>query len=137
MKMRMSQGGMTVVELIDTTARTIVMYTEGQSFAYRMTYQDQESPLSEAGSIAGYSPTIVGQETIDGKACTVIQYVVQGTTTTAWIWNDKGLPIKIVSTTGTVTITLEYKTIDFSPIDDSVFELPPGITFVTLPTGMP
>jgi outer membrane lipoprotein-sorting protein len=77
--------------------------------------------------------TIINQskEELDGKTTTFIQYIpVQGgnsTITKIWIWNEKGLPLKIQKTTtkqGIITTTdYQYSNYSFSDISDSTFDI--------------
>jgi outer membrane lipoprotein-sorting protein len=74
---------------------------------------------------------IVGNETVNGVATTVLQYSTTtsgGTTTTkVWIWNDKGIPIKtqetVVMGEMTFVTTKVMNNFDFSNIPDSEFDL--------------
>ena len=60
--------------------------------------------------LTNISFTIVGNETIDGHAATILQYEVSQTgssiTTKVWIWNDKGIPLEtqITRVLGTRTV---------------------------------
>lgn len=74
---------------------------------------------------------IVGNETIDGVATTVLQYSMNesggSTTTKVWIWNDKGIPIKTQVTVHmgkmTFVTTMVMKNFDFSDIPISEFSV--------------
>ena len=74
---------------------------------------------------------IVGNETFDGVATTLLQYSTTqsggSTTTKLWIWDDKGIPIKtqvtvLMGSINFVTTTV-IKNIDFSDIPDSEFSI--------------
>jgi outer membrane lipoprotein-sorting protein len=75
--------------------------------------------------------TILGTETIDGKTATVIQYtpsqVGNSTTMKMWIWNEKGVPLKALSTQTnketTITVDYEYSNYSFADIPDSTFSV--------------
>ncbi|HEX7474807.1 MAG TPA: hypothetical protein VF318_02485, partial [Dehalococcoidales bacterium] len=56
-----------------------------------------------------------------------------------WLWQDKGLPVRIQSTTSSGITTIDFKNYDFSDIPDSQFDLPAGaqISTFNLPTGLP
>jgi len=76
----------------------------------------------------------LGTETIDGKPATVIEYTCTGAggdrlfKRKAWLWNAKGLPLKVESKEerkGVTYVTIiEYKEYSFEDIADSVFEVP-------------
>ena len=75
--------------------------------------------------------TILGIETIDGMTATVIQYtpsqVGNSTTMKMWIWNEKGVPLKALSTQTseetTIMMEYEYSNYSFSDIPDSTFSV--------------
>jgi len=75
--------------------------------------------------------TILGIETIDGMTATVIQYtpsqVGNSTTMKMWIWNEKGVPLKALSTQTseetTIMMEYEYSNYSFSDIPDSTFNV--------------
>lgn len=75
--------------------------------------------------------TILGTETVDGLATTVIQYTPRqtgnSTTTKLWIWNEKGIPVRSRSVTKngemTETIDTKYISYSFSDIPESVFSV--------------
>jgi hypothetical protein len=113
---------------------TMYMYYPAQNMAMKVTYKPTDSAVDEAGSVLEYHPVVVGHETIDGKACVVIDYTVEGTTTRMWVWQQYGFPIRIVSTTPQGTVTINYSNIDFGNIDDSMFVLPTGVTVQTFPS---
>ena len=79
---------------------------------------------------------VLGTETVDGKSTTVIEYsfstLGKSTTVKTWIWNEKGIPLKMESVTETgnvvTTVNTEYKNFVFEDIPDSMFELPYEIT---------
>jgi outer membrane lipoprotein-sorting protein len=74
---------------------------------------------------------IVGNETIEGVATTILQYSPSqnggSTTTKVWIWKDKGIPIKIQITVliggKTFVTTTVMKNFDFSDIPESEFSI--------------
>ncbi len=75
--------------------------------------------------------TNLGTETINGKTATVIQYISSEggspTTIKIWIWNEKGVPLKMqFSTTSeetTLTMDYNYSNYSFADIPDSTFSV--------------
>jgi outer membrane lipoprotein-sorting protein len=77
--------------------------------------------------------TTLGNETIDGKTTTVIQYTpnqagnYSTTTTKMWIWKEKGIPLKTrvtMTKQGIITTSeYEYRNYSFSDIPDSTFNI--------------
>jgi len=133
--------GQKMVILIDGDAQTMYQYMPAQNTAIKMTWDpNTQSATGQSASIASYNPVVVGTDTIDGKLCTVVQYTVQGNNVKAWIWQDRGLPIRIETTTAQGTAVVELKNIQFVDIPDSQFTLPAGVQISqmpSLPTGLP
>ncbi len=133
MRMEMTQQGMNVVTLIDTNAKTMYTYMPAQNLAMKIPFdpaQVPKSPTGDAASMQDSNARVTGTETIDGKVCSVIEYTSAQGNVKAWIWQDKGLPIRTETTTPAGKITVEYKNIDFADIPDSMFELPAGVTIM-------
>jgi outer membrane lipoprotein-sorting protein/RNA polymerase subunit RPABC4/transcription elongation factor Spt4 len=133
MRMEITQQGMNVITLIDDNAKTMYTYMPAQNLAMKIPFdsaQAPKSPTEDAESILNSNAKIVGTETVDGKVCSVVEYASGQDSVKAWIWQDKGLPIRIETTSSTGKTVIEYKNIDFSDIPDSVFELPAGVTIM-------
>jgi outer membrane lipoprotein-sorting protein len=140
MRMEGTQQGQNVVMLMNGDTKTMYMYTPAQNTAIKMDFsQAPKSATDNSNGILKYTPTIVGTETIDGKVCQVIQFNADNVTSKEWIWEAKGLPVRIQSTTSQGTSTTDFKNYDFADVSDSMFELPAGvqITTIGLPTGLP
>lgn len=131
----MTMEGMTSIIIMDMDAGVYYM-SSGENMWMAMTLDTSIIPEGAAenpNDILDYNPQITGTETIDGKSCTVITWEIPGTgTMTEWIWTEKGFPVKIETTTDQGTITIEFTNIDFSDIDDSMFELPEGAIVTTI-----
>jgi len=133
MRTEMTQQGTNVVTLIDNDAKTMYAYMPAQNLAMKIPFdpaQVPKAPTGDAESILNSNARIVGTETIDGKVCSVVEYTSGQDSVKTWIWQDKGLPIRIETTSSTGKTTIEYKNIDFSDIPDSMFELPAGVTIM-------
>jgi outer membrane lipoprotein-sorting protein len=139
-RMETSQQGQNVIMLMNGDTKTMYMYMPDQNMAIKMDYsQATKSAADNSSSALNYSPTVVGTETIDGKVCQVIQYTADGGTTKEWIWEAKGLPVRVQVTTSQGTTTTDFKNYDFSDIPDANFQLPAGvqISSLGLPPGVP
>jgi outer membrane lipoprotein-sorting protein len=117
------------------------MYMPAQNMALKQDFgQAPKSASDNSNSVLQNSPTVVGTETLDAKLCTVIQYTASGSTTKEWIWQAKGLPVRMQVTSSQGTTTTDFKNYDFSDIPDSTFVLPAGVTIQSLggiPSGLP
>jgi len=129
--------GMTTVMIFDMDEGFIYTYMPPPvNMAYKMALDASMLPQGNVGdtsAILDYNPTTVGTETIAGKACTVIEYEMPGAgSMKQWIWIDNGFPLKTEMTSGGIKTTIEYSNIDFSDIDDSMFELPEDVEIISM-----
>lgn len=133
MRTEITQQGTNVVNLIDNDAKTMYAYTPSQNLAIKLPFdptQVPKSPADEARSMANSNAKVTGAETMDGKVCSVIEYTSAQGNVKTWIWQDKGIPIRMEVTSSTGKTIIEYKNIDFADIPDSMFELPTGVTIM-------
>jgi hypothetical protein len=129
-RMEVAAAGQTTDIIYD--GQNYYMYMPAANMAYQMSVASAQQYTSNSGntsSLSQYNPVLVGPDTVNGMACTVYQYTVQGVSTKIWIWNQYGLPVKMVSDTTTIV----YSNYSFSAIDDSMFQLPAGVIVTTMP----
>jgi hypothetical protein len=129
-RMEVAAAGQTTDIIYD--GQNYYMYMPAANMAYQMSVASAQQYTSNSGntsSLSQYNPVLVGPDTVNGMACTVYQYTVQGVSTKIWIWNQYGLPVKMVSD----TTTIAYSNYSFSAIDDSMFQLPAGVIVTTMP----
>jgi outer membrane lipoprotein-sorting protein len=132
-KMRedMTMQGITVSILYDIPSNVMYTYLRDQNMATKTALDMNmipNSPIENASDILDYSPNITGTETIDGKVCKVIEYNEAGISSVKmWLWEEKGLPLKMEVTADGTTTTIEYNNIDLTDIPDSIFEIPEGV----------
>ena len=121
-----------VMILIDTDAKTEYTCYLYQNTAYKTVFDPAR--IQSAGQatqlLLSYNPTTIGADTVDGKACVVVEYTYQGATIKEWIWKDRGFPLRMEITEGPVRTVIEYKNISFIDIPDSTFQFPTGIIFM-------
>ena len=130
LRMEITAAGQTTDIIYD--GLNYYMYMPSANIAYQMSVTAAQQYTANSGdtsSLTQYNPVLVGPDTVNGMACTVYQYTVQGVSTKIWIWNQYGLPVQMVS--GTTTIV--YSNYSFSSIADSEFQLPAGVTVTTMP----
>lgn len=131
-----STGG-TIVYIYDMAKGEYYTYSVGQSTAYHGDY-DPNNPevLTKPTDIrTWFFPEDLkpaGTETLNGKICTVIAVEEEGEVVARiWVSEETGLKLReeymYVQGTPKAVIEYNYITID-GPIDDSVFELPAGMT---------
>lgn len=130
-KIRKPEEGEIVIILIDNDAQTVYRFVPSQNTATRMPYPSPaRTAIEDAESILNYNPEFTGTETIDGKSCLVIEYLVSGAPTKMWLWQDYGLPLRVETTVPAGIAIVETSNIDFAHIPDSTFELPAGVQII-------
>ncbi len=137
MRMEITAEGQTIISLIDCDVHTGYAYMPEQNIAHKAVFNPTiQSASEQAQSIADYDYNVVGTETIDGKACLVVEYTYsqaeESLTVKEWIWKEHGFPIRMETTTAEGTVIAEYKNIEFGDISDDMFELPAGVRIVEM-----
>jgi outer membrane lipoprotein-sorting protein len=132
MKFQSEVEGEISISIIDGDKEVMYVYMPEQNMAYKMDFSNApESAVEETEDIMDYDYEILGKETLDGKSCLVVQWTVEGITSKMWVWEDKGFPIKMETTTSEGKTTVEYKNIQFVNISDSEFEIPAGVQIIS------
>ncbi len=111
---------------------TQYIYYPQQNYAVALSYSPRETLQLINQAFGTQMPSenevarkLVGEETVDGKLCDVYEYSYQERIVKVWTAKNLNMPIKIEEGVfGTY-----YKNIVVNkPIDDSLFELPSGVT---------
>ncbi len=130
-RMEMTMAGQTVITI--RNGNTMYMYYLEQNMAMKTDIRKAtKSAVEEVESIGKYKPKVIGTETIDGKLCTVVEYVTPKRRMKMWIWQKHGFPIRVEMTGDKGTTVMEYKNISFDNIPDSMFELPAGVKIMEM-----
>ncbi len=138
MRTEMTMEGQKMITIMNGDKQELYMYYPGENMAMKMDFsQAPESAIEETSSIGQYNPTVIGTETIDGKLCTVVEYVDPEGKVKTWLWQEHGLLIRMEMTTPEGILRTEMKNIEFGDIPDSMFELPAGVEIKEMPGGMP
>lgn len=126
MRTETTMMGMTTTMIIDPEAGKAYSITPGGAMEIAIPAEAQ-SAVDSAEAAIGYGAKVVGTEEIDGKKSKVVEYTAEGFTTKMWVWEDKGFPIKIETTTPEGTMVMEMTDIEFDCASDDMFELPEGV----------
>ena len=104
---------------------------------------DPSHPSSDnATNAIEYDTTVIGNETINGYDCEVIQYTYKNKKygiLVQWLAKKLNFPVKSQTkdSKGKVTSTMEYQNIKTGGIADSLFEIPDGYTKLGLSFKIP
>lgn len=136
-------GGVDSALLFDQAAKSVYVLSTaaGQKLAIRYDFdtfvrQNQSAtsaPTAMLDKLQANSK-LVGTEALDGKPTSVLDYTPTGNSQSAriWIWVERGVPLKLESTTATGQATVEYANYDFAAQPDSLFALPPDAKLMDL-----
>jgi hypothetical protein len=128
-------SGETVVMIADFGAGTMYLLYPDLAMAMEIPFDPAmvESSIADSQSIPDYDYEILGTDILDGKECMVVQYTSPEGTVKMWIWVDNGFPIRTEVTTPQGTFTSVFRDIQFGDIEDSMFEVPPNYTILSVP----
>jgi outer membrane lipoprotein-sorting protein len=130
-RVEMSEQGQHIIYIANYDAGEAYMYMPEEGFAMVIDISMAPQPdYEDVQDIPDYNPAIIGTQTMDGKVCLVAEYSYGGESVKVWIWKEHGFPIRIETTTPQGTMVAVFKNISFGDIDDSLFELPPGVTIM-------
>jgi len=134
MRTELNTSGQTIILLANLSQRTIYQYLPSQNMAMKIQSdkapESLESPLESIQDLKNNQATVVGTEKVDGKDCLVVEYNTGGTKIKSWIWEEKGFPVKMETSTPSGKMVTEFKNIEFVDIPDSMFELPAGVKII-------
>ena len=135
MKAEATASGVQAITYLNLTDKTAIAYVPSQNMATRISLG--QVPLSldqtDLSSLLKYNPDMLGTETLDGKLCTVISYSSdESGTSKMWIWQEKGLPLRIEQNSPEHKMVITFNNYDFSDIPDSEFALPPNVQIIDM-----
>lgn len=140
MRQETSVGGIDTVMLLDSQTKVAYMLLPGQNSAVKMdvskAQEQATSPSEEVNSLPS-DARFVGSETVDGKPASVYESTSGETKTKYWMWTERGLPLKLESTSPQGTAVVEFTNYQFGPQPDNLFELPAGTQVIDAPAGIP
>jgi outer membrane lipoprotein-sorting protein len=130
-RVELTEQGQHIIYIANYDAGTAYMYMPEEGFAMQVDISMAPKPdYEDIQDIPDYDYTIIGTETVDGKVCLVAEYSYGGDTAKVWIWKEHGFPVRVETTTVQGTMVAVFKNISFGDIDDSLFELPAGVTIM-------
>ena len=139
-RQQISVAGQESALLLDTTKQTAYMLLPAEKMAMKLDFSQAASRMENPGQRAKSLPAnarVVGTETIDGKQAVVYEVPDGAGQGKFWMWADRGLPLKIETSTPEGKVTVLFTNYDFSSQPDSLFELPADTEIVDLPIGIP
>lgn len=131
-----------MVSLIDAVSGDMYIYYPDSNYAMKMDvdYDVLEGNMTlenfyDSAEMDEF--VFVKKEVFDGKKCDVYEGIdFEGYSATMWIWEEWGIPVKIVSEVGDEVMTVVFKNIEFNKVKDSVFDLPAGVELLDFSGAM-
>ncbi len=124
--------GMTMVCIINTDEGVVYALSPDQQTATKMSLAqfevDTATPLDYAKSMEPDSMKYINTETLDSKECLVYEITEQDSTGKVWLWKDYGIPLRVEFTYDGDRVVNEYKNVQVTELDDSLFKLPQEVT---------
>ncbi len=130
MRMDIEDMGVTTALMADENKKTAYMYNSKDKQALSMPY-DQSVTGQTPGEMLDWEkhmaapPKLLGEETVDGKACVVYEFTTAKATSKTWIDKATGFPIKSESTEGGQRVSMHFTNIVIGNVDESRLTLPP------------
>lgn len=143
LRAEMKTGPMETIFISNETGT--YQYFPSQNSALKMPEGAQNPLLMEAFSdftqfLQKQKAVLIGSETLEGKACDVYQFkdpTLQVDSKT-WVWKEKNFPLKVETIGPKGPITVLFSNVQTeTPIDDSLFQLPPQVKIQEFPTRPP
>ena len=128
-----SDSGEVLVSIVDVRSDIMYVYYPESNTAMLMDfdYSQHDDTMTLDGfydSMDFSIFTLKEKEVYDGKNCAVFETEEEdGSQVTLWIWEEKGLPLKLTTTTGGEFMTIEYKNLQIDSVKDSLYELPDDV----------
>lgn len=125
----------TMINLWDKEKGLGYLYTAGDTTATEISI-DQAKDIFNS-SIKGwteealnYDLVVVKKEELDDKDCFLVKYDKKEGEVRMWVWEDYGLPIKIINQEEWGVVEIFIENIDISDVPDAVFRLPLGTEII-------
>ncbi len=129
-----------MISILNPEEDTALVYLPSYRVAMRMdSLQEREireaSVREKAAGILRYSPVVVGEENFNGKECIIIEYTdtEREEDVKMWVWEDYGIPVKMVMEADGDVSQIEVSNVDFNEIDEDIFVMPEEIEIMELP----
>jgi outer membrane lipoprotein-sorting protein len=130
------QDGQTIVMIFLLDEEIMYSYMPDQNTATKMALDTNQlvhgTMQGDMQDVLNNDPVITGTEEIDGKSCTVITFTSDDNDITLWVWTETGFPLRTEAMINGEDTVMEFLNVDFSDIDDSVFELPEGTQIIEM-----
>jgi hypothetical protein len=119
----------TQIMIIRPDKKITWMITPEEKTYMEMPYQSEDKTFEEWTAEKEKKAKFLGEETVSGMPCKKYETVEDGEKTFFWISTQFPFPIKVEDS----EVTMEYQNIKLGPLDNALFELPPGYEKMAMP----
>ncbi len=126
----------TMLSIVDLSAKEVYFYQPELKQAMKMPIENSEidtaSPKDYLEEFAPANTQFIKKDLLDGKQCLVYEMKIDGETSTVWIWEEFGLPLRAEMQQDGGKLIAEFLNLKLGDIDDAMFTLPKGTQIVNL-----
>ena len=134
-KLRIESSAGGVTQVLIRNSQGMYSYSPEQKLALKLPdvlfpMGPTDDPEHYLEQLKDQEAVVIGTETIRGYICNVYQFQNpnEDSTTTAWIWTERGFPVRVEMESPRGTTTVELTNIDLdTEIPDAAFEFPPDV----------
>ncbi|MHB1134466.1 MAG: LolA family protein [Chloroflexota bacterium] len=139
MRMDVEAEGMRVAIFIDPDKKVGYMYNPAEKAALALPYDEATKDSADPGEMLNWEanmtapPKLLGEETVDGKACVVYEFTTADGKSKSWLDKTTGFPLKNESPgdDGEI-VTTRFSNVQINNVPDSQVTLPPGTEILDL-----
>jgi len=135
----MTVQGMRHVSILQHDAGRAFLYMPDMNMAMTMNTADAEK-YGVSDIFTGIEAEVAGRDVVNGEETTRYRIAPSpkngNTETMVWLTDD-GIPVKAEGQGSQGDFSMELKDLKRGPQDGSLFQLPDGVTPMTMPAGMP
>ena len=126
----------TMVSIANFAAGEVYFYQPEIKQAMKMPIESSEidttSPKDYLEEFAPANTQFIKKDLVDGKQCSVYEMKIDKETSTIWIWEDFGLPLRAEIQQDGGKLIVEFLNLKLGDIDDAMFTLPKDTEIVIL-----
>lgn len=136
-EMKNPVNGQNMISIVNIKDNTVYLYQPELKQATKMKFdlsseEDTTSPVEYLDKVDPAGMMFMKREVFDGKDCIVYESNIDGSSGKMWIWEEKGMPLRVETQSGQEKVVVEFLNFIIGDIDDSVFELPTGTRIVDM-----
>jgi hypothetical protein len=131
MRMDVLFKGRTMINLWNEEEESGYLYTAGDTTATKISEEQAKDIFTSSikqwvEDSLYYDLVVVKKEKVDDKDCLLLKYETEEGEVSMWVWEEHGLPIKIVSEEEWGVVEILVENIEINDIPDVIFQLPLG-----------